>query len=358
MKLLICSGMGEHDFSSNHALIWAFRQLGCEVVSCGPRYNNQGQPDIEVADKSFPETWTYSEILELCPWTPDFILQIVPHFYLTGSKPKGVKSGFYCTDQHATGMMFKRGAKWGNFDFLFVGQPAYRDFFLNLAPTVEVVLPAVDERRFKQGVDIEPKFDISFCGMSGLALLREHWDRPDGEDGAGKYIMNLKDRLPNDPRKYEMSWIPSYDYAPRGELLYRLSQNFSVRICEPLWDLRIQPGIQSGKIGFNRSLNSDISIRNYEVAASGRLLVTDNIRGMGYQTWSPYPNGVMLYESGLFQPFYENFDLEYDACAKQVEMALKYADKQPEWALESQANVFIRHTWTNRAEKILEKADL
>ena len=356
MKLLICSGMGEHDFSSNHALIWAFRQLGCEVVSCGSRYNNQGQPDIEVTDKPFPETWTYQEILELCPWTPDFILQIVPHFYLTGLKPKGMKSGFYCTDQHATGMMFKRGAEWGNFDFLFIGQPAYRDFFLNLAPVVKIILPAFDERRFNRKINIEPRFQISFCGMSGLALLKEHWASPDGEDEAGKYITNLKDRLSNDSRKYEMSWIPSYDYASRGELLYRLSQDFSVRICQALWDLRLQSGIQSGCIGFNRSLNNDISIRNYEVAASGRLLVTDNVRGMGYEPFGgPYPHGVFLYESGLFQPFYENFDIEYSHCAKEVERALKNAKEQPEWALESQEDVFANHTWKNRAESILSQ---
>ena len=354
MRLLVCSGMGENEWCTNHALIWAFRQLGCEVLSCGPRYNNQGNPDIEMPDRSFPETYDYRQVLERCPWTPDFILQIVPHFYLTGPKPKKIKSGFYCTDQHATGMMFKRGAQWGNFDYLFVGQPAYRHFFLDLAPVVRTILPAFDERRFDQNVDIEPKFDISFVGFSGLSLTKEHWDNPDGEDEAGKYITNIVGRLPNDLRKYACSNVPSYDYAPRAELLYRLSQEFNVRICEPLWDSRIQCGIQKGRIGFNRSLLNDLSIRNWEIAASRRLLVTDSVRRIKSEAVSPYPEWALWYESNLFAPFYENFNLEYEQCAIRVGVALKDSGEHPEWALQSQAGVFANHTWRSRANSILE----
>ena len=360
MKLLICTGMGESEWCTNHALTWTFRQLGIEVVSCGPQYSmyeNHGKPDIEIADRPFPERWTYKEVLDLCPWTPDFILQIVPHFYLTGPKPKGVKSGFYCTDQHATGMMFKRGAEWGNFDYLFVGQPAYRHFFLDLAPVVTTILPAFDERRFDQSVNAEPKFDISFVGMSGLSLTGEHWNSPDGEDEAGKYITNLKYRLPNDQRKYACANVPSYDYASRAELLYRLSGDFNVRICEPLWDTRIQSAIQKGRIGFGRSLNNDISIRTYEVAASGRLIVTDNVRGLGNRP-GVYPKGAFLYESDLFKPFYENFDLEYKACIKEVEKALRSSEEDKDLACVSREDVFSNHSWTARAKDILRTVNL
>ena len=353
MRLLICSGAGESEWCTNHALIWAFRQLGCEVLSCGPRYNNQGNPDIEVEDRPFPERYTYQEILDRCPWTPDFILQIVPHFYLTGPKPQGIKSGFYCTDQHATGMMFKRGAQWGNFDYLFVGQPAYRHFFLDLAPVVKTILPAFDERRFNQNMDIEPKFDISFVGMTGLAFTKEHWDNPDGEDEAGRYITNIAGRLPNNLRKYACSNVPSYDYAFRAELLYRLSREFNVRICESLWDNRIQSAIQKGRVGFNRSLLNDISIRNFEIAASLRLLVTDDVRDLRHEIDRQYPDGVCLYASGLFQPFYENFDLEYKECVSQIRGALEWSGRGSMWALESQVDVFANHTWRNRAESII-----
>lgn len=358
MRLLVCTGMGESEWCTNHALIWAFRQLGCEVISCGPRYNNQGNPDIEVPDKIFPEAYSYREVLDKCPWTPDFILQIVPHFYLHREKPKGIRSGFYCTDQHATGMMFKTGAQWGSFDYLFIGQPAYRHFFVDLAPHVHTILPAFDERRFHPEMETEPQFDISFVGMSGLAFTKEHWDDPDGEDYHGRYITNIESRLPDDHRKYACANVPSYDYAPRAELLYRLSQRFSVRICEPLWDMRIQGAIQKGRIGFNRSLLNDISIRNFEVAASGRLLVTDNVRGLGYAPWAPYPDGTVLYESNLYTPFYENFHLEYKQCAAQVKIALENAKEQPEWAQESKNLVFTEHCWTVRAKQILEFVEI
>jgi hypothetical protein len=358
MKLLICTGLGEPRFSSNKGLIHAFKKLGVETWVIGPKYWDRGEEEANVLfeDRPYPELWTYKEVLDVCPWTPDFIFQISPHFWLYGDKPKDIKSGFYSTDTHADGAMFRQGAIWGQFDYLFVCPPAYVHFFRDLAPNVHLLLPAFDERRFRKDVNIEPECDIAFVGQSGLRLdfNNPHIKHFAKMDDVGCYIDNVHEILPDGLDKYSSSG-PSYDYSERGELLYRLSKHFDVRIYEPLWDERLQLAIQKGRIGFNHSLLHDLSIRVWEILASARIPVVDY--NFSVETNDQIIIGrewlfAEMYSGGLYRPFYPNFSLIYDHVKKMVTETLEtktnkeHQEQARDWAFE-------HSTWTHRAQQIL-----
>ena len=359
LKILICTGLGEPKFSSNKGLIYAFQQLGIETWVIGPQYWDRGEEEANVllCDKPFPETWDYREILALCPWTPDFVFQIAPHFWLTGEKPKGIRSGYYSTDAHCEGLMYKRAAIHGQFDYLFLSPPSYLHFFRDLAPNVHTILPAFDERRFSKDINLEPECDIAFVGQNGLRLdfRAPHIEQFIKQDEVGRYIDNVHKILPDTLNKYSGN-APSYDYAERGELLYRLSKDFNVRLYEPLWDTRLQLAIQKGRIGFNCSLLDDLPIRVWENFASARIPVTDCNWGIEADMESVAGHEWIyaeIYPAPCYRPFYQNFSLAYE----QVKIIVSDTLEKPnllEWQQRAQDWAFEHSTWSNRARQILE----
>lgn len=351
IRICIVTGGGEPSFCSGQGLIYGFRQLGLEVISLGPSYWGRQNNDIEVPDKKHPELYSYEFVLSQLPWTPDIIGQISPHFYLHGEKPKEIQSFYYDTDQHATGHLFYSAAKWGSFDFLFVGQPAFKPLFDHLAPKVEVVIPACDERRFDKNLKIEPEVDLSFVGNSGLHM--PDWQIAERDD-AGPYFSRICDRLPHDSTKYA-SGPPSYDYCERGELFYRLSQDFNVRLYGPIWDEesnKYQLALMKGKIGLNRSCLNDTNLRIFESLASGRVVFTEENQSTRMLPELQH-SAIKFYNDSLYKPFYRNYDLLYYTIANQIEETLSSPHLR-EWQDEGQEYTFRYHRWTNRAETILK----
>ena len=110
MKILIGTYISGIDYETSHHMISAFKDLGHDVCVAGPtvKYDiSQPNPklaDIDLLDKPYPETYTYKEVLDKAPWTPDFILQIEPHFYFVGEKPKDIKSFYWVLDPHRAGI--------------------------------------------------------------------------------------------------------------------------------------------------------------------------------------------------------------------------------------------------------------
>lgn len=356
---ILCGG-GEPVYSSSQGFIHALKSLGHYVWTVGRSYFGRNLCDVELPQRTHPELYSYSEVLSETPYDPDLVICFDPGGFFCGEKPKGLKSVFCSTDAHRCGEMIRYVLKEGNYDLFYNMQPNYSHYFTDLVK-VHTSLPAFDERRFSQEEKAAPEVDVVFVGQTGLAITEDHWKTSDGQDEVGKYISNLVDRLPPDRRKYEFSYLPSYDYSERGELLYRLSRDFSVRIYEPLWDERLQIALQKGRVGFNCSILCDISLRNFEVAASGRPLVTDevtsNIKMSFNQLGSrPYPPSTYGYFSGLYKPFYGNFSLIYQEVKKMVEFALQR--RGLEEAREYREGVFANHSWKARAQELLRLFNL
>ena len=353
VRILVLCGGGEPFYSSSQGFIAALRELKCDVWSAGRRYFDRCLTDVELPPRQHPEYYSYKEVLDQSPWIPDLAICFDPGGFFSGEKPKGLRSILISTDAHRCGAMLREVIKKGSYDLFVNMQPNYSHFFTDLVK-VHTSIPAFDERRFSLDVHTEPVADISFCGQTGLALKEEHWNHPDGQDEVGRYISNLKDRLPPNHLKYEFNFLPSFDYSERGELLYRLSQDFDLRIYEPLWDERLQLALQKGRVGIGCSILRDLSLRSYEVGASGRPLVTDDVRvELHAPTTSicAYPLATYLYWSQSYKPFYDNFSLTCGDVRGKVEMALSY-NSQKSATFYRERN-FANHSWKSRAQEIL-----
>lgn len=348
MKITILTGLGEDtEFSSNICLARALRVFGHDIWLVGPDYDDTRtgkqvqqtkEADVILHDVPYPYFYSYQEILDVSPWLPDVIFAIDPRGALNGEKPTGIISCFYSTDNHRAGELHLRLIKEGQYDIVFVGQGAYLPFFEDSAPIVQVIWPAVEASRFPDDIHDEPVCDIVFVGHSGIANgdLQAKGQRYDGQP-------------------------PSYDYAERAEFLLRLSDDFDVRIYESVWQTPdFCRTLQKGRIGFNRSILHDCSIRNFEVMAAGRPLVADDIclppnlaRFRDLMRDDFYSWGIcsLLYPS-LYRPFYPNFGIEYAYVKKIIRDLLDGSQKRKHMGTNARQYVLDYHTWKNRAEQV------
>lgn len=345
MKIVILTGGGEPAWSSNHSLIYGFRQLGHEVVSIGPRYNGQNFCDVEIPDKSHPELYPYTEIIEKSPWTPDICLSIDPHGFLSGPKPKGVKSGFIAIDAHRAAELYQRMVLAGGYDYFFVAPAHFSVLFSHLPCHVIGIYPGFDERRFCRDFNIEQECDFTFSGQTGLANLEYPF-----HDECGAYADNscLRKYFHMPPQeKFAFSGHPGYDYASRGEMLVQLSRYFDIRIYKHVFELPYyQISIQKGRIGFNRSLLGDTTLRCFEILAANRFLIADelprSIFGLGSDSYKRF-----------FKPFFANFQLEADYAARIISYRLDDMVVTKKLAGYGSDDVWNNHSWTRRAEEII-----
>lgn len=344
MKITVLTGVGETEFGSNICLARALRAVGHEVWIVGPNYHNTygtqavlaREADVILKDTAYPHYYTYGEVLNVSPWTPEVVFAIDPRGALTGEKPEGVLSCFYSTDAHRAGELHARIIKEGSYDIVFVGQGAYLPFFTQLAPiarTVTVLWPAVEASRFPSGTRDKPVCDITFVGHSGIAPVERFIE---GQRYSG---------LP-----------PSYDYAERAELLLRLGDDFDVRIYENVWKTpNFCQTLQQGRIGFNRSILHDCSIRNFEVMASGRPLVTDDVclppTLPRFRDLMAADSCTHIYPS-LYRPFYPNFSVEYAYVKQTIQWLLANEPLRTSMGSKARDYALRSHTWKNRAEQV------
>ena len=273
MRITILTGLGESEFASNFCLARALEKAGCETWLMGPNYDERRsildvpEADYVLPDRPYPHFYSYKEVITNSPWKPDVIFAIDPRGAINGEKPRDIVSCFYSTDNHRAGELHTKLIKEGQYDVVFVGQGAYLPFLERSAPIVQMLWCAVEASRFPYDFRIEPECDIAFVGHTGLVV---NGSLDQDRNGLGYCKKPI--------RKTYSGNAPSYDYAERGELLFRLCYDFNVRLYQPAWKTPLLSlALQQGKIGFNHSILHDLAIRNFEVMAAGRVLVTDDI---------------------------------------------------------------------------------
>jgi hypothetical protein len=353
MKILICYAWTK-DRESGDSLVNAFKALGHEITTCGPAKKNfdgdlLGERDIKVYDKrEHPERYTYDEILSKSGQSFDLILQCDSGFYFTGNKHKDVFSACYLVDIHRGGKIFRDMAIEGNFDVVFVGQK----YFMHLLEKKELNcywLPrAYDSLYIKEYEDVDAIADISFCGQSGIHKSINTFQFQDEQLKLKYHSGAYRDCLPFERFSgYENS---SFEYAARAEILMRLSKDFNTRLYEEAYGENYAKAICRGKITVNRSLWFDSALRNFEVMACNRFLITDEL---------PYQEELFndfihcrTYRN-YYQPQFANFDLDYECIRNLVEYYLKHTDERNAINLRAKIHVEKNHTFINRAERIV-----
>jgi len=278
MKILIAMGRTEPDFTTGKCLIRAFKELGHDVCTVGPLYGhtdltqditeNQTElkADIDVSDKAYPETYTYKEILDQAPWTPDFVLQIEPHFYFVGDKPKDINSYYWVLDPHRGGVGHRNMAKAGSFTAIFIAQKFFVEPYARFADCY-FIPQAVDLSRVDHDPKIEIECDIAFLGELGVKQDDIKFDKMDSEgfEYTNKLSKDLK------------MWSSYGEYAERFQLIANLAEYYDVRIYKKQSGQNYGKILQKGRIGFHRSLFNDIAIRVFETMVCKRALITDRV---------------------------------------------------------------------------------
>jgi hypothetical protein len=134
LKILICTGISDENFRSGHVVIRTLQKMGHKVMTCGPVYGDfEGKAkvaDVPLPDrKSFPEYYSYEDVVARCPEKPDLILQLESHFWFKGPNNTGIPSAVWVLDIHSGGRPFRDLIVEGDFDFVFLSFKYYAPHF-------------------------------------------------------------------------------------------------------------------------------------------------------------------------------------------------------------------------------------
>ncbi len=356
MRILIANTEFENrEYSSSGSLIQAFKDLGHEVITCGAKLGNfEGEmlskKDVKVYDSRIhPEVYSYDHVLQQCNKVPDLILQVDPHFYFIGKKPKDIKCAYYIVDVHRGAEIFRKMAITGKFDYVFIAQKYFMPHFERMGLNCYWLPRAYDDTYIKEYEDIDIECDISFCGETGLHSTLNKFNDID-EQLQLNYHKSAYELISSDLR-YRSWENHTMEYAERAEILTRLSRDFNLRIYANSFGPKYAQAICRSKITVNHSLWKDSALRNFEVLACNRFLISDYI---------PFQEELLLnkmhYRSynQSFRPFLQNFDLEYEEIRLLVEYYLRNDDERNK--IIQQGNEFVKkyHTFKHRTQTIID----
>ena len=359
MKILI--GIGASDDGTGRSLIRAFQRLGHQICCAGAVYGRKDTSiaspeaaDIDLPDKPYPETYTYKEVLDKAPWTPDFILQLEPHFYFVGDKPKGMKSYYYVNDPHRGGVGHRNMARSGNFNAIFITQSFFAESYITSGMECFWIPAAFDTERIVYDPSIKPECDIAFIGQTGIREDDIIYNRID--DDGFEYCAELPDKI-NLMSEYN-------EYAERAVLIANLMREFDVRIYKRRSFGKIKEIdsktkgtnyskiIQKGIMGFHRSLFKDITLRPFEIAACKRVPIIDDIPNI--TKIFKHTQTALIYKQFGFSPHLSNFTLEYEMARRCVMKLIEDPDLTNALAGEAYRFVHQYHTYENRVQEIIE----
>lgn len=367
MRILICCAENKNNkrYTSHDSFIQAFKDIGHEVITCGPVIGNhdgelEGEArDIRVYDKrEHPETWTYKEILDKCDKKPDLILQTDPHFYLKGEKPKDIITAYYIVDVHRGASVFRQMALAGKFDYVFLAHKYFMPLFTKVGLNCFWLPRAFDDTYVKEYPEIGIECDISFIGENGLGDKINKFPIYDAQIGNWYHEGPYPPASPQD--KYRNWENHNTEYNERAEILYRLSQDFNLRVYQGGEDRINSRGINyakaicRGKIGINHSLWFDSALRNFEILACRRFLISDML---------PYQEELLVHGkhytayNHYFLPHLDNFKLEYELIRDHIKLLLKHEDIRKEIAKEGCEFVNKYHTFKERAKTLVSTVE-
>ncbi len=184
-----------------------------------------------------------------------------------------------------------------SFDIIFVAQ---KNDYEKLSKKFKNVywLPLACDNDWHGKKNLKKIYDIAFIGQIGLGRRK-------------RLLKKLKERYPN-------SFIGTAD-------------------CEKIGEIYSQ-----AKIVFNHSAKNDINMRVFEALCSGSLLITDKIKGNGFEELFKEGEHLVVYDS------------EKDLFEK-IDYYLKNDEEREKIAENGRDLVLKNHTYEHRLKFILEK---
>lgn len=346
MKIIVCTYFSGQEYETSQLLIRTLKRLSHDVCVAGPEERRfdislpkRFNADIDLADKKFPELYTYNEVLEKAPFIPDCILQVEPHFYLTGNKPKNIKSYYWVLDPHRGGKTYRDLALQGNFNAVLITHKFFMESYTSKKIKCYFFPFCFDSEREKFDSTIKPECDISFPGESGFLKKDLIFDKVDNE--GYEYCNQLSNSI-----RFDSEYG---DYRERAMLLKNLMKDFNVRIYKKYFGSLYSRLIQKGLLGFQRSINN-IPPRLFETMACKRALLADDVQGI--EELLTHMQDAIIYKQYGYNPILSNFDLDYESLENWVILLLKNKLLRELIAENGYRLVHGKHTFVHRIETL------
>lgn len=398
MKVLIC-GICEPLLSTINHYISAFIEEGNEVATCGPFQGNYEGPYeavsayrtyknpyvIPIHDKKpYPPYYSYKEILDKCPWKPELIVQVEPHFFFQGtrSERQNIPVAYLTFDNHRGPLTHLEAVRKGNIDQIFINSLYFMRPYTDQFGTDKVTwLPvAANPKLHHPRPEISEQCDVAWTGNHGImnsGSAYEEWLDKTGVKSQFPYsdkrfwlwkldsvepywqeyveyaksgdniLMRLADAAPWE--KYN-GW-EHREYVERAEYIFRLCKDFNVFVFSTAVLQNYSLAIAQGRIGFNCSLRNDINMKLFEYSACGKMVVTDYVEGL--DQLMPAGAGWIYYKK-YYQGDNVNFGLDYTEVKGKMQLYLNRPDERLEVARKGQEHILKFHTYRHRVRKIVE----
>lgn len=307
MKAIVCTYFSGQEYETSHLFVKALKRSGHTVCTAGPEADRFDTKlprsfnlDIDLPDKKFPELYTYTEVLDKAPWIPDCIIQVEPHFYLTGDKPKDIKSYYWVLDPHRGGKTYRDLALQGSFNAVLITHRFFIESYASKGIKCYFLPFSLDSEEEKYDPDISIECDIAFAGETGISYEDIVFDKIDNDN------IEYCDHLPD-----KIRFSSQYgDYAERAMLLKNLIRDFNVRIYRKCYEKQFSRSIQKGFLSFQRSANN-IPGRIFEAMACRRALLADDVSGI--EEILTHMQNAIIYKQYRYNPVLSNFDLDYES---------------------------------------------
>ncbi len=145
------------------------------------------------------------------------------------------------------------------------------------------------------------------------------------------------------PKLFDIGFVGSLDtkmHPERVKLLWKFREKYSVLAVEGVYEENVSKIYSLSKIGFNKSIRSDLNMRTFEIMSCGTLLITDKI------------------DNGLYDLFKDkNHLVTYNDMKEADELIQYYVDNNEEReniAAKGQEEVWAKHTYDKRLNYILK----
>lgn len=409
MKVLL-AGIHEPLMSTINHYIEAFRAEGHELVTCGaiqgltsgnltdpnaPDYIYKNTTwdeqrarkyryDLPVHDRPYPNYYSYKEILDRCPWKPDLIVQVEPHFFFQGTRQDRhrIPVAYLTFDNHRGPLTHLEAFRKGEIDQIFINSLHFMRPYTDALGADRVTwLPvAANPRLHHPRPDVQEQCDIAFAGnpgwmnsgrpyeewlmKTGVRSQEPHndmrfwlWHDESDEIEWQKQIDfcesgdNIALRLGQSAPWERFNNWEHREYVERGEYLYRLFRDFKVRLYSAAVHRNYNRVMNRGRIGFNCSLRNDINMKLFEYAAAGKMIVTDYVAGL--DQLMPAATG-WIYYTKYYQGDNINFNLDYNEVKNIMQLYLQHPDERALVARRGYEHVLKHHTYQHRVRKIVE----
>jgi glycosyltransferase involved in cell wall biosynthesis len=274
-----------------------FRRMGFDVETFdlykAPRWTVRAYARIVLPPIKNMEI---SQVMDSLQGKPDLVFEIEGgNRHLAGWNAIGVPKMFYALDSHLVYGFHRKILN--DFDYVFAAQKQFIPGFKKVKSEV-FWLPHAADPEMHRKLELPKLFDIGFVGQL-------------------------------DPK----------GYPERIRLIRKLRDKYNVLAVHGVFDEHMAKVYSLSKIGFNKSMKDDLTLRPFEIMSCGTMAVTDRL-------------------DSIYELFEDKKHLITYSDEKELDEVIRYylehEEEREEIAIRGQEEVHRKHTYERRVQEILK----